>query len=135
MEFKLNYMGFVALFGILLGLVGFFLIWVDHGGSTDSGLDHLLSMNGKYAVNAMLLFAGMIVTLMLLALEFTGSGAQSSKFMLMAVGLVMIISSMTALIDADRYAGAGLILEVAASIIIFVSALFMFFGWLEPKKA
>jgi len=127
MEFKLNYLGLIALVGILIGLVGFFLVWVDFGGMDDTGLDHLLSMDGAYAVSALLLFIGLLVSLIMIALEFMGLGTKFSLIVLAVTGVVMIISSMSVFVDADRYAGTGVFFMIAASVLIFLSALLMLF--------
>jgi len=114
----------IALVAIVMGLIGFFLNWVVFGNTGETGIETILQDGGPYTVYAVAIFVALIASAMFLAAEFKGISTGGIKFLFVLLSAVMLACALLIFFDAERDAGIGLFIEIAAAVMLFIASVF-----------
>ena len=142
MNFKMSYVGLIALIGAVLAIASVFLNWATGINEGLSGWEMFDDLEGfdQYLYPIIVLALG-IVAAVLAMLEFMDKGCQITRIIMLVVGiLVAVFSFLTynAFTDAFPKAiadtidmGYGLYFEFAAAVALIIGPILCFMGVLE----
>jgi hypothetical protein len=135
---KKNTVGLIAIAAALVGLIAFFLNWVEVTsilGSTagDTGFEMLFQEGGKYSLFAVAIFIGLVGIIIPAFTEFRGIGTGATKFMAVLLAAVVLMGALMIFLDAERDAAIGLFIELAVGVILLITALAAIV--LKPSKS
>lgn len=124
MNAKISIPVMIALIGIVLGVIGFFLGWIDNSTYTItveySGYSYLFKDGAEFTVHAMFILVALLCALIVAVTELKGKGTVLTKMLFMIFGIVAFLLPFLIFVQAERFAAIGLFVEIAAGFILMV---------------
>ena len=124
MKAKFGIPAIIALVGVVLGLIGFFLGWIDNSTILVtveySGYDYLFKDAAQYTVYALFIFVALVGSLMMVLLEPFGKGTASTKMLLILFGIAAFLIPFLIFVESERFALMGLMIEIVAGLILMI---------------
>ena len=141
MEFKMSYIGIIALIGAVLAIASVFLGWfvLDLGifGKSDISGWEIFDDSGSYDLSyipLVILIIG-IVAALLAVLEFAGMGSMITRIVLLVLGVLVIALAYYLYSDINESGifdmGVGMYLEFAAGIALIIGPLLGIVGVID----
>jgi len=117
------YIGIIAAVAIVLGLVGFFLSWVNFSTTTETGFDALFQDGGAFTLYAVAMLVSLVGCLILLITEIKDLNTGGMKFLFILLSMILLICALVIFFDVERDAGIGVFVEIAAGIMLLVTSM------------
>ena len=125
MNLKGNLFGIITIVAVALGIIGFFFRWVDFDITGETGLNIILQNGGPYTIFAVALLVVYVGSVVFALALMKGRGTGGIKFLFLLLSAIALASALWMFFDLERDAGMGLFMEIAATVLLFLSSVFI----------
>jgi len=118
-----TYIGIIAIAAVAIGLIGFFLNWIQFPSTGETGWDTIFQDGGTYTLYAAAMFMALIGCAIFLLTEIKGVATGGIKFLTVLLSAIILVCAVLMFFDLERLAGTGLFMEIAAGAILFTTSI------------